>query len=207
MHCRETHLSLPNCKWLLNVSSQLYMLLQWGAIYWPCASTQLLQQTTAGLISACTAGLPVTIARCLSSPSAPVFWLLLKACSVCGHRPHTVGSLGPKPVTSITACLMLDAYCKLQGDLQAAEAQQKADKAEKAASRRVALLTTNLAPVSRDLAAGLSCSSPFVLHYTSLWHHPFCVVCLWTGSPFQTASCARRLQLQRGNMRPHWPES
>ncbi|DBA79041.1 TPA: hypothetical protein ACH3X1_008903 [Trebouxia sp. C0004] len=35
----------------------------------------------------------------------------------------------------------------------AAEAQQKADKAEKAALRRLALLTTNLAPVSSDLAA------------------------------------------------------
>ena len=55
MHCRETRLSLPNCKWFLNVSSQLYMLLQWGAIYRPWASTQLLQQTAAGLISACTA--------------------------------------------------------------------------------------------------------------------------------------------------------
>ncbi len=136
------------------------MLLQWGTNCWPSASTQPCskqQQVSYQLVQLQTAWLALAVTCCLSSPSAPVFWLLLKACSVCGHRPHTAGSLGPKPVTFIKACLVLDAWRKLQCNVQAAEGQQKADKAEKAASRRLALLSTNLAPVSSDLAAGLSC--------------------------------------------------
>lgn len=72
---------------------------------------------------------------------------------------------------------MLDARRKLQCNVQAAEAQQKADKAEKAASRRLALQRTSLASVSSDLATGLSCSSLFVLHCTGLWHH-FLLQCM-----------------------------
>ena len=83
-----------------------------------CSRTQLLaccwhstlQQTAACFISTGTvADRAMAVARCLLSPYAPVFWLLLKACSVCGYRPHTAASLSPNPVTCVGACLMLDA--------------------------------------------------------------------------------------------------
>lgn len=55
----------------------------------PAAGTQLCsrqQHASYHLVQLQTARLAVAIARCLLSPYAPVFWLLLKACSDCGYR-------------------------------------------------------------------------------------------------------------------------
>ena len=65
-----------------------------------------MQQTAAcsyRLVQLQTSWVALAVACCLLSIFAPVFHLLLKACSVCGYTPHTAASLSPKPVTCVGA--------------------------------------------------------------------------------------------------------